>query len=218
MAKLFDYFMDVSSNGMDIGANIGYTTLQMSQIANGGIIFAIEPEFDNFEILKHNLAINKISNVQCFQCALSNKFGRFPIYKNLRNFGDHRIWREKKTKRKIIKGSKVNVTTLDQLMEDIKMKFDCVKVDIQGSEPLFFLGAEKFLKDNSHCVFIIEYWPHGISRTYSINKFCDFLFSHFKEIIMIENNRKLSWKELIKWSYKRPGECNLLCKGVDCEK
>ena len=66
---------------IDLGANIGYITLLLSDlVGKNGKVFAIEPEPENFQILKYNLDINKIKNVECLNLAINESDGNVCFY------------------------------------------------------------------------------------------------------------------------------------------
>ncbi len=55
---------------LDIGANIGYyVLLEYQLIGKSGRIYAIEPVYNNFELLQKNLRLNNLKNVSAFQFA-----------------------------------------------------------------------------------------------------------------------------------------------------
>ncbi len=96
-----DYFNVLKQNihtgdtVVDIGANIGYYTLLMSNlVGNGGKVFAFEPEPKNFEILQKNLELNQIKNVIVEQKAVS-EFSGIGFLELSSDSGQHRISRRK---------------------------------------------------------------------------------------------------------------------------
>ena len=62
---------------LDLGANIGSFVVYVHKLNEGVNYrgFAAEPFTENFELLKRNLTLNKISNWQASQVAISNKDG-----------------------------------------------------------------------------------------------------------------------------------------------
>jgi len=59
---------------IDIGANIGTTTLEASKkIGSNGKIFSFEPNPRIFKFLQGNILLNKCKNVELFNCALGSK-------------------------------------------------------------------------------------------------------------------------------------------------
>ena len=58
---------------IDIGAQIGSFSIYAAQEAPRGIIYAYEPESDNFLLLSHNVRINNCNNVKIYKRAVGLK-------------------------------------------------------------------------------------------------------------------------------------------------
>src|SRR5690606_32260101 len=52
---------------VDCGANIGLSTLYFKSQYPQSRIIAFEPDKQNIELLKHNIAINKLENIQIIE-------------------------------------------------------------------------------------------------------------------------------------------------------
>ena len=58
---------------IDIGANMGSFAVYAALTCPNAIIYCFEPEKQNFEILKKNIAINSLEpRVRAFQCAVAS--------------------------------------------------------------------------------------------------------------------------------------------------
>src|SRR5690606_3608154 len=78
---------------VDIGANLGYYSLIGSKlVGDSGKVFAFEPEPKNFHLLEHNIKLNELNNVHCFQSGLGNKSTDIDFFINTENRGDHRAF------------------------------------------------------------------------------------------------------------------------------
>ena len=66
---------------VDIGANNGVFTLFASSKTRGAI-HAIEPSPRNIEILRRNIAVNKLNNVTVHKCAVSGTIGSAKLFLN----------------------------------------------------------------------------------------------------------------------------------------
>lgn len=142
---------------VDAGANIGYFTLLMARlVGKSGRVHAFEPEHENIELLKKNVALNKRGNVIVNDMALSNITGTLNFYLSASNPQDHRIIKDKHEKRKTYK---VQSTTLDEYFNNKNIDF--IKMDIQGAELLALEGGVKIISKYKPLL-IIEYWPYGI--------------------------------------------------------
>jgi FkbM family methyltransferase len=117
---------------LDIGANIGFYTLNLSRLTPSGRVYSVEPDATNFRKLLSNLQLNKMSTEYASNVAISSQCGNLEFTKSLsQNSGWGRLgqWEEG--------GEKVSVRalTLDKFMEERKIDFvDFMKIDIEGHE------------------------------------------------------------------------------------
>ena len=67
-------FISEGDTIIDVGANIGTTTLEASKkIGNDGKIFSFEPHPTIFKFLQGNILLNKCKNVELFNFAIGSK-------------------------------------------------------------------------------------------------------------------------------------------------
>lgn len=115
---------------IDIGANIGAFSLYASQKASRGIVYCFEPFPDNYQLLKEQLRINHIQNVQAFNLGVSNKAGQQDLYLSGINTGGHSLQFEQAAGKVTIQ-----TTTLEQFCQDHQIHhIDFLKLDCEGSE------------------------------------------------------------------------------------
>ena len=81
--------VDKKSVVVDVGANIGYYTLLLAKICKK--VYAFEPDFECFEILKKNIKENKLKNVILINKAVSSKKGEENFIVDKDNFGNSRL-------------------------------------------------------------------------------------------------------------------------------
>ncbi len=137
---------------IDVGANIGYYSLLLAQRAKK--VYAFEPEENNLKILRKNLGVNEIKNVEVVAAAVGEKNEKVSLYKSGDNFGDHRLWGKGRVK-------KINTVRLDDFIKDKKV--DLIKIDTQGWEPAVIEGAKKITKRDRPIIFL-EYWEEGYQK------------------------------------------------------
>lgn len=147
---------------IDIGANIGlYTIIAARLVGPTGRIFAYEPEDENFEILKKNIAINNLSNVTPIKIALADMIGETQLYLDDNNKGHHSFAQNIQSK-KIIR---IQTDTLDNSLQSHKIsKADIIKMDIEGAEGLALRGMEKTIAQNPKLIMFTEFYPEIINR------------------------------------------------------
>lgn len=117
----------------DVGANVGVFSLYASLI-KGTNIYAFEPHPDNFKKLVHNVEMNGIDNINCFNYGLAlKKENRIMIEASIA--GGHKISNNLGPDSKNSEGVKVKTTTLGLIMKELNIeKIDFLKLDCEGAE------------------------------------------------------------------------------------
>jgi FkbM family methyltransferase len=149
---------------VDVGANIGLTTIPVSQNRNVSC-FALEPEPTNFANLCENIKVNcPHGNVVPLQIAAFSKKTTIDFEIASGNLGDHRIHLTENpgklgesNRRKIT----VEACPLDELVPTCDGPL-AVKIDTQGAEPFVVEGGQKILARAD--LLIMEFWPYGMNR------------------------------------------------------
>jgi FkbM family methyltransferase len=144
---------------VDIGANIGYHTLQIARhVGKNGHVYAFEPDEELFSLLKKNIIINNITNVTLVKKAASDKVGNAKLYLSETNKADYKIYETNERRKSIT----IDTTTLDNYFFNYRGSIDLIKMDIQGSEYLAFEGMINTLKKYHNIKIVMEYWPAAI--------------------------------------------------------
>lgn len=144
----------------DIGANIGYYSLIASKaLKHKGKVYAIEPLPSNIIYLKKNIEINKDSNIEILELAVSNRRGIFSFSNSNNNVAntlnlESPVFKENNC-------IQVKTITLDELVfSENKEVPDLIKLDIEGSEFDALIGSEKILKNYHPVIFISTHNCH----------------------------------------------------------
>jgi hypothetical protein len=75
---------------IDVGANVGLFSRQcLARLANCKLVYAYEPDAQNFDLLKFNLA--PFADVRCFNVALSDSDGATTYYLDPDNSGNYSL-------------------------------------------------------------------------------------------------------------------------------
>jgi FkbM family methyltransferase len=152
---------------IDVGANIGTTTICASKIVGEtGKVFAFEPHIKTYLLLKKNIFLNKIKNVTLHNLALGDKEEDLFISNELASDINHLI-----KKGDIL----IKVKTLDSIVPDI-VQIDLLKVDVEGFEEAVFNGAKKTL-EKTKMVFFESYKSQYDRYGYSFNHIFNLLKS-----------------------------------------
>lgn len=168
---------------LDVGANNGVISIGMLTTGELDKAIAIEPEPQNFSLLKQNIKENHLeSAITCLNYAVADSKSVLEFELSQNHFGDHRVRKSivsengselfGESGRQIIT---VDADTLDNLIANLDDKIDkeisVVWVDVQGYEGYVFAGAKKLL--SSGVPVVVEIWPYGLERAgMSKDEFC----------------------------------------------
>ncbi len=164
-SKLFrDLLIDNIREGdiaLNIGANIGYYTVLMAKKAGeSGKVYAFEPDHENFNILRKNIACNNCLNIEPVKKAVSDKDGKAKLYLDEYNQGDHRIY-DSGDNRKFIE---IETISIDNFFKK-NQKIDFILLDAQGSEFSILKGMKNIINKNSNIKIITEFSPYHLRKS-----------------------------------------------------
>jgi len=172
VTELFRRLLRRDSTVVDVGANIGWYTLNAATaVSVKGRIIAFEPEPNNFSLLSRSIALNSMNNVELIRESVSDRQGHQTLFLADGNIGGHSTTRAVGLNR-----IEVPSTTLDLSLAEFGVDgVHVLKVDVEGAEPQVVLGAAEQLKrvDNMIMEWNPEAWTNHL-RT------LDILFESFK--------------------------------------
>jgi FkbM family methyltransferase len=149
---------------LDIGANIGTTSILRVVLGDVQRVYAVEPEPANFECLVHNVVANGLAGfVLPDAAAISNKTGR-ALLRQASGLGAHRLLDEKALRRGRRDAVPVQTWTLDDWIAARAIDVaavSLVKVDTQGWESHVLAGAAQLLTAR-HVAWVLEVSPRHL--------------------------------------------------------
>jgi FkbM family methyltransferase len=141
---------------LDIGANIGYFTLQFASLVGPqGRVYAFEPMPTNFDLLSKNIRANEYSNIVAVRTAVGGRPGKGRLYLSQDSSGDHRVQTPNEPRASI----PIDITSVDAFLESHPTMVDFVKMDIQGSEGAALLGMRRTISENPTMKMLVEFCP-----------------------------------------------------------
>jgi FkbM family methyltransferase len=151
---LTEFFTSSGGTYIDIGANIGLTTIPLARNSLVHCI-AFEPEPVNFSLLKRNIARNAPnSSVEFHQIALYDARTSLALAIAEENIGDHRLTTNGVPGRRTIE---VTAQPLDDFLGAITGPL-AVKIDTQGAEPFIIAGGQQVLTKTD--LLVMEFCPY----------------------------------------------------------
>jgi FkbM family methyltransferase len=154
---------------VDIGANIGTTTIPAVKVFGARTALAFEPEPNNFRLLQCNIIANELADrIEAHQVALSDTTGMAILELCEKNSGDNRVRVRnedglyQEVDRRVIE---IATTQFDQVV--LESAFDLeniglVWMDTQGHEGHILAGAQSIT--SMEIPIVMEYWPYALQR------------------------------------------------------
>lgn len=146
----FIHKLDKDGDVLDIGANIGITTLLFAKHLEGGSgrVVSFEPSKSNFQRLEKHVHLNRFKNIILKKMALGHDRGFSSLAEVLSsNPAMNRIINDTNFYDK--KVEKIIISTVDEEISKLKItKINGIKIDVEGYEYKVLLGAEKTLENH----------------------------------------------------------------------
>jgi FkbM family methyltransferase len=162
--KFMEVYIEPEFNCIDIGANFGYHTLELSKLTRGKI-FAFEPQIQNNMLCAVNISNNSSNNIVLYKYAVGDKIQeiKLPILnilenKNYENMGDISV--------NYNVGHSYSTTLevpIDAIPEIVNTPIHFIKLDVQGYE-LNSLKGMRLLLERDKPVAIIEFEDHQLIK------------------------------------------------------
>jgi FkbM family methyltransferase len=136
---LFSRLIKQEDNVWEIGANTGSQAVPLAQAVSKGHYIAFEPQYELFNILAGNLAINGLHNARCLNIALGEQNGAVELppvnYEQPNNFGGISLLGGGGS------GTRVELHRIDDLNYLPQPNF--MKIDVEGMESMVLRGGRE---------------------------------------------------------------------------
>ena len=154
-ARLFKGAVRPGATVLDIGANVGYFSLIAARQAGmRGKVYAFEPGPDNFDILRRNIQMNELTNIEAVPKAVSDESGSATL--SLAETPDqHSLF----SPPMVATTARVTVQciTVDDFMKEHTV--DVIKMDIEGNELRALDGMRKMIMRSQALTMFVELNP-----------------------------------------------------------
>ncbi|MBK7885894.1 MAG: FkbM family methyltransferase [Bacteroidetes bacterium] len=130
---------------LDIGANIGTTSLYFASLNAKAKIISFEPHPDTFKRAEENIKLNSFRNIELLNIGLGEQKAELKLYEvNENNPGMNRILAEETN----LPYKIIQVDLLDKIMEEKSIPpVDFIKIDVEGFEYSVLKGGVNTLKN-----------------------------------------------------------------------
>jgi FkbM family methyltransferase len=176
---------------VDVGANIGYYALLFSSVVGpAGKVTCLEPDPENLVELRHNLALNGLSNVSLLPIAAGSRDSVVSMRRGL-------------NARVVAEGGNlsVDVKRLDSLGLE---RVDLIKLDVEGYECDVLEGARKLLEKHRPSLFV-EVHPNLLPSRDKLRWIADFLGELYGSVTAYRQRYATSVLEKARQRYTKLG-------------
>ena len=145
-------------NYFDIGANIGWYSINIAAARRFAKIYSFEPIPSTYIYLQKNIELNSVPNIKIHNFGFSNKSGEFPFYYYPEGSGNASL--ANVSGRTDIKTIQCKVKTFDNYIAETGLRVDFIKCDVEGAELFVFQGAIDTITRDKPIVFseILRKW------------------------------------------------------------
>lgn len=175
---------------IDVGANIGTSTIPALITFGARQAIAVEPGELNVQLLRSNIAVNRLDDkVDVVWAALSDRSGVGVLELSLTSGADNRVrmtdiagdGEHRESERRTVE---VPLITFDGLVAEKGVDLDdvgMVWMDVQGHEGHVLAGARSLWE--TPVPVQIEYWPYGLARSGGVTLLHEIIAAHYRRVV-----------------------------------
>lgn len=175
---------------VNVGANVGTTCLNAHAIGFRRFV-AVEPEPENFRLLRHNLAGLSGSTVRLVQAAIGERAGRGALHRHKNNMGGHSLVAPQSSDR-----------ASDTIAVEIQPLTFCVEadepfvlfVDVEGFEPQVLMSGADAIERNCRAL-VVELTPAKYSND-DTSRLCQQLAAFSDELFLLPSGDRYPASDL----------------------
>jgi FkbM family methyltransferase len=189
---------------VDVGANIGTTTVGALTTLGMSRAVCLEPLPENLRLLRHNLLANGIADrAEVLDIALSDRPAAVEFEIHPGNPSDARVRVAESAGADDAFGESgwevvtVATRTFDDLVEEGTIALEdlgLVWVDAQGHEGHILVGAGKLLA--AEVPIVLEFWPYGLRRAGGLERLTKTIEANYASVVDLEDGAVIESKEL----------------------
>lgn len=154
--EVADVMFQLLAPGMkifDIGANVGWFSVQFAKNDSSAGVYAFEPIEDTFRWLKKNAVLNETPNLKLYNFGLGNESGPVEFFVYPECSGGSSM--ADNSKRSSVEKIKCQIKRMDDFCDEANVWPDFIKCDVEGAELFVFKGGSKAI-DKSKPIIVTE--------------------------------------------------------------
>jgi FkbM family methyltransferase len=180
---------------VEVGANIGTTTVPLLTRYGAATVEAFEPDPLNYDLLRCNLILNQVEGRALVRpYAISDAHHDVELELCSFNLGDHRVrvsGLQPPRQHLFGEDQRTSITVparrLDEAVSSPPEAIGLVWVDAQGHEAHILEGAGNLL--DGHIPWTIEYWPYALRRQGRLEELHRIIAKCFAQIVDVRASR-----------------------------
>lgn len=150
VTKLLINSLNETDTFVDVGTHLGYFTCIAGKILTKGKVYGFEIDKHALNLLKKNIKLNNLTNIEVYNYAVSDKKGYVKIPKidspnpelSFSNSSDDQDYLS------------VRSINLDDFFKKVKGKPNVIKIDVEGAELLVLKGMKNLLEKENLKIFL----------------------------------------------------------------
>jgi FkbM family methyltransferase len=184
---------------VDVGANMGLTTIVASMAGESSMVVAFEPTHSYAATWHKNIQANNVRDASLFQCAVGERPGTFefiinrsaPMHNRL-NLGET-LGRYERPAHDTTIIEKVPVTTIDAVSTALGIdRIALLKIDVEGAEPNVMRGARDMLERKAIDAIYTEFIPEFMQEMrQDVDVYVNWIYSLGYVAFRIETDGKI---------------------------
>jgi FkbM family methyltransferase len=136
---------------IDVGALHGLFSLAFVHGRNNVRAIAIEPGTSACEVVDAHMRMNRIDNITLLRTAVSDRSGELAMVAR----GPHmETVTAEATQSDLDRAVSYQVTTIDRICDEINIRPDLLKIDVEGYELNVLRGSERVLREDGPTIFL----------------------------------------------------------------
>ncbi|MDQ1266965.1 MAG: hypothetical protein QG635_2118 [Bacteroidota bacterium] len=174
---------------LDIGANIGWYSINLGKKFPDINIYSFEPIPKTFGYLKNNIEANNISNARINNFGFSEKKDTLKFYYYPEESGNASLANLSGSAN--VEEITCNVMKADDFARENNLKIDFIKCDVEGAELFVFKGAEEILRESRPIIFSEMLRKWSAKFDYHPNDMIDYFKSLDYQTFVIDESGSL---------------------------
>lgn len=187
MVELFSTIIGDKDVVLDIGANIGCTSILFGNLAEK--VYSFEASPSTYQFLESNIARSELKNIETFNIGLGSESGETTLTYAVDNRSGGFVSDQARAGAGHIT-EKIVIEPLDELVHRLSIdKVDFVKLDVEGFEGQVIKGAQHLLRSNHPTVVLeLNHWCLNAFQRTSIPDFFDSLRALFPVLYAVDGS------------------------------